>query len=191
MAKSKSSPEAKVEPELQDDNLETFDVFTSDGVDVSSQDGMSVEEQFLQANTELEVMRQQLLRSQADFDNFRKRTRQEKEDLQKFSNKKILQDLLAVADNFDRALEAFVDDSGPAEIKAGIDMVYRQLLQVLTQYGVVVMEVVGKPFDPNLHAGVMQEPAGDEEAGLITRELQKGYLLHDKVLRPAMVAVTV
>jgi molecular chaperone GrpE len=140
---------------------------------------------------EIENLRQQMLRVHADFDNFRKRTRQEKEELQKFATKKLLGDLLPVADNFERAIASLESATSVDEVKTGLDMVHRQLLQILQQNGVEVMEVLDKPFDPNLHDAVMQEEADGKEAGIVSQVLQKGYMLHEKVLRPAMVKVTV
>lgn len=139
---------------------------------------------------ELDAIQQQMLRVQADFDNFRRRTRQEKEELQQFATRKLLADLLPVADNFDRALAALSDDDAK-DMKTGVEMVQRQFLSVLEQYGVKAMEVVNQPFNPNVHEAVLQEPAEGREPGIIVQELQKGYELHGKVLRPAMVKVTV
>jgi molecular chaperone GrpE len=139
---------------------------------------------------ELQETRQHLLRVHADFDNFRKRTRQEMEDLRRFAARQLLLDLLPIADNFERALSAF-SSGNVEEIRTGVEMVHRQLLGVLEKHGVRPMEVVGAPFDPNMHEAVMQEPADGRDAGVVVEELQKGYTLHEKVLRPAMVKVTV
>lgn len=145
------------------------------------------------AATQLADVQAQLLRTMADFDNFRRRSRQEKDDLQKFATRKLLQDLLPVVDNFDRALSAWgaVDNADATDLKAGIEMVQRQLLSVLQSYGVEAMNDVGQPFDPNVHEAVMQAPADETQAGIVLEEFQKGYRLHDKVLRPAMVKVSV
>ncbi len=139
----------------------------------------------------IEELKGQLLRVHADFDNFRKRTRQEKEDLQKYAAKGVILDLLAVVDNFDRALSALPDGEAYRDVRTGVEMVHRQLLSVLEKHGVQPMDVVGQPFDPTLHEAVMQEPADGKEAGIVVQELQKGYTIHGKVLRPAMVKVTV
>jgi molecular chaperone GrpE len=139
----------------------------------------------------IEELKGQLLRVHADFDNFRKRTRQEKEDLVKYAAKNVIVDLLAVVDNFDRALSALPDEEAYRDVRTGVEMVHRQLLSVLEKHGVQPMDVVGKPFDPALHEAVMQEPADGKEAGIVVQELQKGYTIHGKVLRPAMVKVTV
>ncbi|WP_249226502.1 nucleotide exchange factor GrpE [Alicyclobacillus mengziensis] len=132
-----------------------------------------------------------LLRTLADFDNFRRRTRQEHEDLQKFAARKVLEGLLPVVDNFERALAAFENKDAGEDLKTGIEMVYRQLQSVLSAQGVCVMEAVGQPFDPQVHEAVMQESVDGQAAGVVLQELQKGYMLHDKVLRPAMVKVSV
>lgn len=142
--------------------------------------------------SEIETLKQQLLRTAADFDNYRRRTRLEKEDLQKFANRKVLADLLPVTDNFERALQSFVQEEvASAEMKTGIEMVYRQMMSILQQHGVEEIEALGTAFDPNMHDAVMQEPANDGGAGVVSGVLQKGYTLHGKVLRPAMVKVTV
>lgn len=137
---------------------------------------------------QVQDLRDQLLRARADFENYRRRTRQEMEDLRNFATRQLLADLLPVADNFDRALGAM---TGQAEVREGVEMVYRQLLALLAKHGVEAMETVGQAFDPKIHEAVMQEPAGDREVGIVAEELQKGYLLHGRVLRPAMVKVTV
>lgn len=139
---------------------------------------------------ELANLQEQLLRTRADFDNFRRRTRQEKEELNQFATKKLLTDLLPVVDNFDRAMEA-VSEVLDNQFKTGIDMVHRQFQQVLSQYGVKPMETDGQSFDPTLHEAVMQEAVEGTEPGVIVQTLQKGYLIHDRVLRPAMVKVSV
>ncbi|MCL6443552.1 MAG: nucleotide exchange factor GrpE [Alicyclobacillus sp.] len=155
-----------------------------------SEDG-GAEEEAARFQAEIADLQQQLLRIRADFDNFRKRTRQEREELQQFATKRLLTDLLPVVDNFDRALAAMPEDEAMRDMRTGIEMVHRQLLGVLEQQGVTRMDVIGQPFDPNLHEAVMQEPADGRTPGVVVRELQTGYILHGKVLRPAMVAVTV
>jgi molecular chaperone GrpE len=144
--------------------------------------------QVQELQTQVQELQNQLLRARADFDNYRRRTRQEMEDLRAFATRQLLADLLPIADNFERALSAI---EGHEEVKTGVEMVHRQLLALLEKHGVEPMKTVGETFDPNFHEAVMQEPAGDREAGIVAEELQKGYLLHGRVLRPAMVKVTV
>jgi molecular chaperone GrpE len=130
------------------------------------------------------------LRVQADFDNFRRRTQKEKEELAQYATSKLVTELLPVLDNFERAL---VTAPGNAESEAftkGINMIFRQLEGVLKSEGLAAMETVGQPFNPEYHQAIMQVESEEHEEGIVTEEVQKGYLLKDKVLRPAMVKVS-
>ena len=138
---------------------------------------------------EIEDLNQRILRISADFDNFRKRTRAEKEEFFKYANANLICDLLPVIDNFQRALEV---KEPSAEIKGfltGFEMIYRQLNQVLTQAGLEPIPAVGSDFDPQKHEAVMQVAESSVEDNIIIEELRTGYILKDKVLRPTMVKV--
>lgn len=139
---------------------------------------------------QLEELSQRLLRTQADFDNFRKRTRQEKEELTQYANAKLIVDLLPVMDNFFLAMQAAQGKGDTEALMKGVDMVFRQLAGVLEKAGVRTMEPVGEPFDPNRHEAVLSETAPETQAGLVLEVLRTGYLLHERVLRPAMVKVS-
>jgi molecular chaperone GrpE len=134
---------------------------------------------------------QRYLRTQADFDNFRRRARQEKEDYIKYASLKLIEQLLPVVDNFGRALAASKDNRDFDALLKGLDMTYRQLDQVLVQEGLTPIEAVGQPFNPELHQAVMQVESEEHGEGIVVEELQKGYMLKDKVIRPAMVKVSV
>lgn len=129
------------------------------------------------------------LRLQADFDNFRRRSRIELEASAKYRAQNIITDLLPAIDNFERALKMDVDNEQAKSLKQGVEMVYRSLLDALKNEGVEVIEAVGKEFDPHLHQAVMQ--AEDENYGpnIVVEEFQKGYMLKDRIIRPAMVKV--
>lgn len=133
---------------------------------------------------------QRLLRAQADFDNFRKRTQKEKEELAKYASMKLIDQLLPVVDNFERALQAGQDNPEMSSFSKGVDMIFRQLLQVLEQEGLQAMNAVGQPFNPEFHQAIMQVESDEHEEGIVVEEVQKGYMLKDKVLRPAMVKVS-
>ena len=133
---------------------------------------------------------QRYLRAQADFDNFRRRTLKEKEDLAKFASMKLVSDLVPVLDNFERAIAANTADSASDSFTKGVDMIYRQFLGVLEQEGLAAMNAVGQPFNPELHQAVMQVDSDEYEEGTVVEELQKGYTLKERVLRPAMVKVS-
>lgn len=139
---------------------------------------------------QLEEHKQRLLRVQADYDNFRRRTRQEKEDLYKYAASDVIETLLPVLDNFDRALASAHNGNDYDALVKGIDMIFRQFKQVLEQAGLTAMNAVGQPFNPEYHEAVMKEESEDHEEGIVLEELQKGYMFKDKVLRPAMVKVS-
>ncbi len=128
-----------------------------------------------------------LLRLQADFDNYRRRTQTEKEEFFKYATESVMLALLPVLDNFQLALEAKEND--PAKVVEGVEMIYRQMLDVLQKEGLSVIEALGGEFDPEKHEAVMQEPAGDKEDNTVTQELRRGYCLKEKVIRPTMVVV--
>lgn len=125
-------------------------------------------------------------RAQADFINFKKRNEQEKAETVKFANKELISGLLPALDDLERALA-----NGPSEIAGsgwveGIEMIYRKLLTALESQGLSRIEAEGKDFDPNFHQAVLHE---EGEEGKVMGELQKGYMLRDRLLRPAMVKV--
>lgn len=129
-----------------------------------------------------------LLRLQAEYDNYKKRTQKEKEASLKYKSQDLVNELLPVVDNFERALQVEKNDHTKGIID-GITMVYNQFKDALTSAGVEEIETVGKEFDPNLHHAVMQTEEEDVDSNIIVEELQKGYLLKDRVIRPAMVKV--
>lgn len=129
------------------------------------------------------------LRTLADFDNFRRRTRQEMEDARRFAVEKFVADLLPVLDNFERALQHVEGDSAGA-VREGILLTQRQLLDALAKHGVEPIEAVGRPFDPRFHDAIMRaEPAPGQEPGTVVEELRKGYTLHGRVIRASLVKV--
>lgn len=130
------------------------------------------------------------LRVQADFDNFRRRTQKEKEELAQYATSKLVGELLPVLDNFERALVTAPANAESEAFTKGINMIFRQLEGVLKSEGLAVMETVGQPFNPEYHQAIMQVESEEHEEGIVTEEVQKGYLLKDKVLRPAMVKVS-
>jgi molecular chaperone GrpE len=130
------------------------------------------------------------LRAQADFDNFRRRTLKEKEELAQYASLKLVGQLLPVLDNFQRALQTGGEGAESGSFAKGVDMIYRQLSQVLETEGLKPMEVVGQPFDPELHQAIMQVESEEYEAGTVVEVIQPGYRLKDKVIRPAMVKVS-
>ncbi len=140
-----------------------------------------------QAYAELES---QFKRLAADFENFRRRATSEREDLIKFAGSRVLENLLPVVDNFERALDAMGKATEVGQVHAGIEMIYRQMQDFLTKSGVAPMEAKGQPFDPNLHEAIAQMESLDLPDETVMAEVQKGYLYNGKVLRHAMVQVS-
>ncbi|MBT2734281.1 nucleotide exchange factor GrpE [Bacillus sp. ISL-7] len=176
--------------ELTDDKtVET--IFEEDGttekVDVLPIDEKEQEIQLLKAK--LEEADNRYLRLQADFDNFRRRTRLDLEASQKYRAQKLITDLLPAIDNFERAMKVEADNEQTKTLLQGMDMVYRSLLDALKIEGVEPIESVGKEFDPHQHQAVMQGEDENYGSNIVTDEFQKGYMLKDRVIRPAMVKV--
>ena len=153
-------------------------------------DPQSEESLLGQLQNDLERFRDLALRSQADFDNFRKRAAREKEDAVKYANAAMLERLIPILDNFELGLNAArrTDENSP--ILSGMDMVAKQLNDFLVQQGVEPIPAEGAKFDPNVHEAVAQEANDDVEEGHIVRQLRKGFKLRDRLLRPAAVVVS-
>lgn len=129
------------------------------------------------------------LRLAADFDNFRKRTIQEKEDLSKYAAAEVLKKITTVLDTFDRASEHLKDIEDCKTVKDSYEVAYKQLLDVLKKCGLEEIEAQGKPFNPNEHEAITQVPTNDIEPDMVAFVAQKGYKMADRVLRPALVGV--
>lgn len=133
----------------------------------------------------------QLLRTTADFDNFRKRTARERQDAIKFANESLLQKLIPVLDNFDMAIAAVGDskDEAVQSLQAGVNMILSQLRGALTEAGLEEIDATGKKFDPNFHEAVSQQETAAVPEGHVVQQLRKGYKLRERLLRPASVIV--
>lgn len=138
---------------------------------------------------ELEAEQNKYLRLLADYDNFKRRTQKDREISAKFRSQSLLTDLLPVLDNFERALAVEAKSEDAVSIMKGVEMVQKSLLEAVKREGLEEITAVGEPFDPNFHQAVMQEKDDDAEPGTVLHELQKGYTLKGRVLRPAMVKV--
>ncbi|SHE41149.1 nucleotide exchange factor GrpE [Schwartzia succinivorans] len=136
---------------------------------------------------EIEEKKNQYLRLQADFENFRRRTRQEKEELGNVVTQTILKDMLPLLDNFERALAS--DNKDSEGFHKGVEMIYNQFAEALKKNGLEYIETEGKKFDPNFHQAVMRVQNPDLEDEIIAAELQKGYIVKGRVVRPSMVQV--
>lgn len=132
-----------------------------------------------------------LLRMQADFDNYKKRVARERDDMFNNAVETIAQQLLPVVDNMERAADAFRKDQLDEKYISGVEMVCKQLVEVLERNGIKEIEALDKEFDPNIHHAVMQVPGEAEDENKVKEVFQKGYLLGNKVIRPTLVKVSV
>jgi molecular chaperone GrpE len=152
---------------------------TEDGVDAVDVEALKAERDSLQ---------DRLLRTAAEFDNYRKRIDRERRDLSESAASGLLVEILPVVDNLERALQA---PSGPeaAGYRAGVELIHRQLLDLLRKRGVTPIAALGADFDPRFHEAVTQEASDAHRDGEVIEELQRGYMLGERLLRPAMVKV--
>jgi len=149
-------------------------------------DSLRVEKEKFEA--EHKKLYEQLLRNTAEFDNFRKRTQREKEELKRYGNEDCVRDLLDVVDNFERALETFGD--APESIREGITMVHRLLIDILSRYGVNVFDSQGEPFDYARHQAISVFETDEIPPQMVYEEFKKGYTFYERLLRPAVVIVS-
>ncbi|WP_172249696.1 nucleotide exchange factor GrpE [Saccharibacillus deserti] len=185
-------PENEVEVKEEQQDAETAG---NPAEDAQAEAGEVISVEELQARVQAlsaqsEEYMQRLARSQADFDNFRKRTIREKEELGKYASSKLISELVPVIDNFSRALDTTPEGENAESFVKGVKMIHRQFENVLQAEGLTAMETVGQPFNPEFHQAVMTVESDEVEEGIVVEELQKGYMLKDKVLRPAMVKVS-
>jgi molecular chaperone GrpE len=135
---------------------------------------------------EKDALQDRLLRTAADFDNYRKRMERERRELSDHIRADVLKDMLPIVDNFERALAAGTETESFGK---GVELIYRQMLDFLKKRGVTPIEALGADFDPNFHQAVIHETSDAHREGEVMEELQRGYMLGDRLLRPAMVKV--
>jgi molecular chaperone GrpE len=142
-----------------------------------------------EARAQVEDLEKRLLYAQAEFQNFRRRKEEEFKDLQKFANSELIRSLLPIMDNFDRALNAAEQTRNFDALVSGVSGTRKQLQAALQKVGVTPIEAVGKEFDPNFHEAIGHMETDDYPPNTVAEEIQRGYLIHDRVLRPTLVKV--
>jgi molecular chaperone GrpE len=191
--------ETEKEINLEEENNVQNDEINEPNVDSDDSEGqtseteeitLSEEEQKIQElGIQLEDVTERLYRTQADFDNFRRRTKEGREAAAKYKSQSLVEELLPILDNFERALQIEAENEQMKSLLQGMDMVYRQLLTALTNEGVTEIVAIGAEFDPHLHQAVMQVESEEYKPNEVIEVLQKGYLLKDRIIRPALVKV--
>lgn len=164
----------------------------SEGGAVESEDVEQLKTELSTAKAEAADTYDRLLRLSAEFENYKKRVQRQMEDHKKYANEDLIKDLLSVVDNLERALNAAggqqKDETG-ACMTEGVEMTLNEIVKILKNHNVTPIEARGKPFDPTYHEAVMQEETDDYPENTVISEFQKGYMLHDRLIRPAMVTV--
>lgn len=182
-----------MEENKQEETLQETEVLeTEENVEVEQEvvsEEETVTDEHEQLKQQFEELNQRFLRVHADYDNFRRRTKEEKEAAAKYRAQSLVEGILPVLDNFERALMVQSDVEETKSVFQGMEMIHRQLLEALKNEGVAPIQAVGEPFDPHLHQAVMQVETDEYDANVVVEELQKGYKLHDRVIRPSMVKV--
>jgi molecular chaperone GrpE len=135
---------------------------------------------------ERDGLQDRLLRTAAEFDNYRKRMDRERRELADYTAGEVVSDLLPIVDNLERALQASAEDD---PLRKGVELIHRQMLDLLRKRGVKPIETLGTDFDPNFHQAVIHEESTEHREGEVMAELQRGYVVGDRLLRPAMVKV--
>jgi len=168
------------------DEVKREDEEVTEDLDEEAQIVEEVTEETEEENEKYEFLQESFLRLQADFTNYKRRTEQEKQDYLNIGVSKVINDLLPIVDNFERALE----NREEGNFYEGVEMIYAQIKGLLERNGVEEIKALNEKFDPNFHHAVLVEEAKDVESDTVIDVLQKGYKLGEKVLRPAMVKVS-
>jgi molecular chaperone GrpE len=166
--------------------------------DSDTKDTEKTEDPLQEMETRLESLEQEakdsydrFLRVSAEFENYKKRAVREMDDFRKFANENFVKAMLPVIDNLDRAIEtSSSNEQTIGSVVEGVSMTLKEILKVFEQFNVKAFDSLGKTFDPNFHQAVMQEETEDHPENTVIHELQKGYMMHDRLIRPAMVVVS-
>lgn len=175
-------------PENLDENITDENQNNSENCQENTENNIT-DEALNELQQKYDTLNQQYLRLAADFDNYRKRQEQEREELLKFGTENALKKMIEVLDNFERGEKALENVEDCAKVKESFELVHKQVIDALTKLGLEVIDTQGKEFDPNFHDAVMRTPTSEHPEHTIINELQKGYKMGDKVLRPALVNV--
>ena len=148
------------------------------------------EEKLEQAQAEAADAQDRFLRASAELENYKKRTQKEMAEFKRFANASLVKEVLGIVDNLERAVESSNGTNDKEQLAQGLDLTLKELHKIFKTYHVTPVEALGQKFDPRYHQAMMQEESEDHPENVVTRDLQKGYMIHDRLLRPAMVVVS-
>ncbi|PIQ99207.1 MAG: nucleotide exchange factor GrpE [Nitrospinae bacterium CG11_big_fil_rev_8_21_14_0_20_45_15] len=183
------------------DDLEDFDMKSSDDIENNSLDEetsdltddievdavATLQEQLNQKDAQISELESEILRVKADTQNYKKRLDKEKSDMRKYGSERVFKELLTIQDNFERALS--VSNVTVETLREGVEMIQKELAKLLDKENVTALTAVGKAFDPTIHEVLSQVESNEHDENTVIQEHIKGYLLHDRILRPAQVII--
>ena len=178
------------ENKKKNDNNTTKDSPGKKSKKTKAKDSSSKKEGIKELKEQLVSEKDRVLRLSAEFENYKKRKERESDEFKKFANETIFKQLLTVVDNLERAISSTAENLDDKSLLEGIKLTYKEILKLFETFNVKVVEAEDQLFDPNFHQAVTQEETDDFPENTITKVLQKGYLLHDRLVRPAMVIVS-
>lgn len=180
-----------IQDEADQDQPEEQSSIEDQETNASSDDGEHADGEQDDAEKKAKEHYDRLLRLSAEFDNYKKRTTRETRELVKYANENLLKELLSIVDNLERAIESAGQEGDTSDpLMQGIQLTLSEVLKVLERFNVKSVKSVGEPFDPAFHQAMMQQETADHPANTVLSEMQKGYVMHDRLLRPAMVVVS-
>jgi len=184
-------PEALIDELDQQPTVPPSEASSEEETEATAEAGEVADEASLEER--LDDARDKYLRLAADFENYKRRTRRERQELFNYANENLIKELLETVDNLERALEHAQQSTEASDGKTlleGVELTYRSLMQALDKFGVQPVASEGEEFDPNVHEAIRQAPSDEQPAGSVVEVFQKGYLLKDRLLRPALVVVS-
>ena len=188
--KDKEEQGQQVEVTAEQDDKAPAAVETEVFFDPENADRADILAKYRELQDQLRQAEERVLRTAADAENFKKRLQREKEEQTRYANETFMRELLPVIDNLERALQHSATAPNQEGLLEGVNMTLKVFIDALARFGCTVLEAVGKTFDPNFHEAVSQEESSKVEPNTVLKELQKGYMLKERLLRPAMVIVS-
>jgi len=182
----------KVNVKTEDPDIQKQEPLEEEPGDMTSEDiaSQTPEEKIEKAETETKEAYDRFLRASAELENYKKRTQKEMAEFRKYANASLVKELLGVVDNLERAIESSNGSNEEGQLSEGLDLTLKELLKIFKTFHASPIEALGKPFDPCYHQAMMQQETADQPENIVLNELQKGYMIHDRLLRPAMVVVS-
>ncbi|MFC1876207.1 nucleotide exchange factor GrpE [Thermodesulfobacteriota bacterium] len=184
--------EIKVTVKTEDPDIQKQAPLEGEPGDVAPEDivPLTPEEKIEKAEAEAKEAYNRFLRASAELENYKKRTQKEMAEFRKYANASLVKELLGVVDNLERAIESSNGSNEEGQLSEGLDLTLKELLKIFKTFHACPIEALGKPFDPCYHQAMMQQETTDQPENIVLNELQKGYMIHDRLLRPAMVVVS-